>query len=101
MENGRISEQGSYPELMERSGSFAEFLRTYSSTEQDKGGPCSSELPIVCYCSRLAPDKEKEEEEDVEEGEEEKKKGSVASTKKGSLITEEKAETGRVRLAVM
>ena len=31
MESGRISKQGSYPELMERSGSFAEFLRTYSN----------------------------------------------------------------------
>uniref|UniRef100_A0A8C5L1S6 Multidrug resistance-associated protein 1 n=1 Tax=Jaculus jaculus TaxID=51337 RepID=A0A8C5L1S6_JACJA len=35
MSGGKISEMGSYQELLTRDGAFAEFLRTYTSTEQD------------------------------------------------------------------
>ncbi|KAM8798712.1 multidrug resistance-associated protein 1 isoform 1-T1 [Eudromia elegans] len=34
MTNGEISEMGSYQELLEQDGAFAEFLRTYANTEQ-------------------------------------------------------------------
>ncbi|XP_066186418.1 multidrug resistance-associated protein 1 isoform X2 [Sylvia atricapilla] len=34
MADGEISEMGSYQELLEQDGAFAEFLRTYASTEQ-------------------------------------------------------------------
>lgn len=35
MSGGKISEMGSYQELLDRDGAFAEFLRTYANTEQD------------------------------------------------------------------
>ncbi|KAM6155275.1 multidrug resistance-associated protein 1 isoform 1-T1 [Rhynchocyon petersi] len=36
MSGGKISEMGSYQELLARDGAFAEFLRTYTSTEQEQ-----------------------------------------------------------------
>ncbi|XP_037363447.1 multidrug resistance-associated protein 1 isoform X2 [Talpa occidentalis] len=36
MSGGKISEMGSYQELLERDGAFAEFLRTYANTEQEQ-----------------------------------------------------------------
>nr|XP_035971378.1 multidrug resistance-associated protein 1 isoform X2 [Halichoerus grypus] len=36
MTGGKISEMGSYQELLARDGAFAEFLRTYASTEQER-----------------------------------------------------------------
>ncbi|GAB1300029.1 Multidrug resistance-associated protein 1 [Apodemus speciosus] len=35
MNGGKISEMGSYQELLDRDGAFAEFLRTYANAEQD------------------------------------------------------------------
>ncbi|XP_063124478.1 multidrug resistance-associated protein 1 isoform X12 [Rattus norvegicus] len=35
MSGGKISEMGSYQELLDRDGAFAEFVRTYANTEQD------------------------------------------------------------------
>ncbi|EPY85138.1 multidrug resistance-associated protein 1 [Camelus ferus] len=39
MSGGKISEMGSYQELLARDGAFAEFLRTYASTEQEQEQP--------------------------------------------------------------
>lgn len=39
MSGGKISEMGSYQELLARDGAFAEFLRTYASAEQEQGEP--------------------------------------------------------------
>lgn len=36
MTGGKISEMGSYQELLARDGAFAEFLRTYASAEQEQ-----------------------------------------------------------------
>ncbi|KAM5199043.1 multidrug resistance-associated protein 1 isoform 3-T3 [Hipposideros larvatus] len=36
MSGGKISEMGSYQELLARDGAFAEFLRTYAGTEQEQ-----------------------------------------------------------------
>ncbi|KAM9584296.1 multidrug resistance-associated protein 1 [Trichechus inunguis] len=36
MSDGKISEMGSYQELLARDGAFAEFLRTYASVEQEQ-----------------------------------------------------------------
>ncbi|XP_069876378.1 multidrug resistance-associated protein 1 isoform X3 [Dipodomys merriami] len=38
MSGGKISEMGSYQELLARDGAFAELLRTYAASEQDEGG---------------------------------------------------------------
>uniref|UniRef100_A0A5F9C1S4 Multidrug resistance-associated protein 1 n=1 Tax=Oryctolagus cuniculus TaxID=9986 RepID=A0A5F9C1S4_RABIT len=48
MSGGKISEMGSYQELLARDGAFAEFLRTYASAEQeqdaeDEGGRVEGE----------------------------------------------------------
>ena len=36
LDEGRITEVGSYSELIDNDGSFAEFIRTYTSTEGDE-----------------------------------------------------------------
>ncbi|KAL0197387.1 hypothetical protein M9458_005927, partial [Cirrhinus mrigala] len=36
MVDGEITEMGSYTELLGRQGAFAEFLRTYTNTEQEE-----------------------------------------------------------------
>ncbi|XP_039089530.1 multidrug resistance-associated protein 1 isoform X1 [Hyaena hyaena] len=41
MTGGKISEMGSYQELLARDGAFAEFLRTYASAEQDPDDGCT------------------------------------------------------------
>ena len=38
MENGRISEIGTYAELIDNNGAFAEFVRTYASMEESDEG---------------------------------------------------------------
>ena len=38
MTDGRISEIGSYAELIDNDGAFAEFLRTYTNVEEDEEG---------------------------------------------------------------
>ena len=42
MDNGQISEVGSYTELIDRNGAFAEFLRNYGTSgenEDEEGEP--------------------------------------------------------------
>ena len=41
MENGRISEIGTYAELIDNNGAFAELVRTYASVEEsdEEGEP--------------------------------------------------------------
>lgn len=46
MSGGKISEMGSYQELLARDGAFAEFLRTYSSAEQEQTD--QDEGRVVC-----------------------------------------------------
>ncbi|XP_045427222.1 multidrug resistance-associated protein 1 isoform X1 [Pipistrellus kuhlii] len=55
MSGGKISEMGSYQELLARDGAFAEFLRTYSSAEQEQ--------PEQDEGSRVVDEEEEEEEE--------------------------------------
>ncbi|XP_055990712.1 multidrug resistance-associated protein 1 [Sorex fumeus] len=49
MSGGKISELGSYQELLAREGAFAEFLRTYASAEQEQSqpedGPAATGVP--------------------------------------------------------
>ena len=48
MVNGRISEVGTYRELLDRKGAFAEFLYTYLETE-DKGDEADDEGATVVF----------------------------------------------------
>ena len=45
MSGGKISEMGSYQELLARDGAFAEFLRTYASAEQEQGQADNGRVP--------------------------------------------------------
>lgn len=45
MSGGKISEMGSYQELLARDGAFAEFLRTYASSEQEQEEQDSGRRP--------------------------------------------------------
>ena len=38
MVDGKITEVGSYTELIDNNGAFAEFLRTYSNLEENEEG---------------------------------------------------------------
>ena len=38
MVDGKITEMGSYTELIDNNGAFAEFLRTYSNVEENEEG---------------------------------------------------------------
>ncbi|XP_062999456.1 multidrug resistance-associated protein 1-like [Elgaria multicarinata webbii] len=52
MTEGKISEMGSYQELLEQDGAFAEFLRTYASAEQNVDGE-DANSPAVKEGKRL------------------------------------------------
>lgn len=47
MTGGKISEMGSYQELLARDGAFAEFLRTYASGEQEQAEHNDGRVPGV------------------------------------------------------
>ena len=53
MDEGSIKEVGTYAELIDNDGAFAEFIRTYANTEpQEEGDPgnyCSSTSSIVVF----------------------------------------------------
>ena len=38
MNDGKITEVGSYTELIDNNGAFAEFLRTYTNVEENEEG---------------------------------------------------------------
>ena len=38
MNDGKITEAGSYTELIDNNGAFAEFLRTYTNVEENEEG---------------------------------------------------------------
>uniref|UniRef100_A0A8C2AUB4 Multidrug resistance-associated protein 1 n=1 Tax=Cyprinus carpio TaxID=7962 RepID=A0A8C2AUB4_CYPCA len=105
MVDGEITEMGSYTELLGRQGAFAEFLRTYASTEQEEveesvGGEAGllvSEL-LSCVCpftyqiSLNAAGKT--EANDVAAAK------TTKSTEAARLTEADKANTGRVKLSV-
>lgn len=56
MTDGEISEMGSYQELLEQDGAFAEFLRTYANTEQtmENSGKSTNKLSYICHVNKGA-----------------------------------------------
>ncbi|XP_030664708.1 uncharacterized protein LOC115834066 [Nomascus leucogenys] len=48
MSGGKISEMGSYQELLAQDGAFAEFLRTYASTEQEQDPEENENMQSSC-----------------------------------------------------
>uniref|UniRef100_A0A8C2ASI0 Multidrug resistance-associated protein 1 n=1 Tax=Cyprinus carpio TaxID=7962 RepID=A0A8C2ASI0_CYPCA len=106
MVDGEITEMGSYTELLGRQGAFAEFLRTYASTEQEEveesvgeavprkglenGGPAA-----VLGQSQISLNAAgKTEANDVAAAK------TTKSTEAARLTEADKANTGRVKLSV-
>ena len=52
MIGGRISEVGSYAELIDADGAFAEFIRQYSDMGEEEGEGSDEDAPseLVCVC---------------------------------------------------
>uniref|UniRef100_A0A672QSJ5 Multidrug resistance-associated protein 1 n=1 Tax=Sinocyclocheilus grahami TaxID=75366 RepID=A0A672QSJ5_SINGR len=93
MVDGEITEMGSYTELLGRQGAFAEFLRTYTNTEQEEsvGGEAVNGTPFHTGTSKTP---EKTEPNDVAAAKKAK------STEAARLTEADKANTGRVKLSV-
>uniref|UniRef100_A0A671NEJ6 Multidrug resistance-associated protein 1 n=1 Tax=Sinocyclocheilus anshuiensis TaxID=1608454 RepID=A0A671NEJ6_9TELE len=103
MVDGEITEMGSYTELLGRQGAFAEFLHTYTNTEQEEVeesvGACS--ISVSCRQSQISLNAagtgktpEKTEPSDVAAAKKAK------STEAARLTEADKANTGRVKLSV-
>uniref|UniRef100_A0A8C2GQ22 Multidrug resistance-associated protein 1 n=1 Tax=Cyprinus carpio TaxID=7962 RepID=A0A8C2GQ22_CYPCA len=94
MVDGEITEMGSYTELLGRQGAFAEFLRTYASTEQEEveesvGGEAGLLVSELLSCVSG-----KTEANDVAAAK------TTKSTEAARLTEADKANTGRVKLSV-
>jgi len=88
IKDGRISECGTYAELQENSGAFAEFLQTYAS--ENNSGESTQPSDIKRSISTISTE--------TEELEKTKKKPEDENT--GKMIDEERSETGRVKFSV-
>ncbi|XP_074052590.1 multidrug resistance-associated protein 1 [Macrotis lagotis] len=113
MSNGKISEMGSYQELLDRQGAFAEFLRIYSNTEQNMegGGTDVKEVKqmengiLITETSKIQPKRQVSNSSSysAEPGkpnstvDSQKSKAEKASWK---LMEADKAKTGQVKLSV-
>ncbi|KAF6719853.1 Multidrug resistance-associated protein 1 [Oryzias melastigma] len=105
MVDGEITEIGSYLQLKEEEGAFAEFLRTYASSEQTDGSepaPSSPSKPMengvgpgFTGSSQSASNNSKGPASELNK--EEKKSKSAEA---GKLTDADKASTGRVKLSV-
>ena len=51
MSNGVISEMGTYSELVEANGAFAQFLNTYQSTNQAEEKDDGKYTYMTCACT--------------------------------------------------
>ncbi|ELK33293.1 Multidrug resistance-associated protein 1 [Myotis davidii] len=121
MSGGKISEMGSYQELLARDGAFAEFLRTYSSaeqeqTEQDEGlagmsGPGKETKQmengmVVMDAARKQPQRQLSNSSSYS-GDASRHHGSTAELQKAGakedtwkMMEADKAQTGQVKLSV-
>ncbi|XP_036164279.1 multidrug resistance-associated protein 1 [Myotis myotis] len=121
MTGGKISEMGSYQELLARDGAFAEFLRTYSSaeqeqTEQDEGlagvsGPGKETKQmengmVVTDAARKQPQRQLSNSSSYS-GDASRHHGSTAELQKAGakedtwkMMEADKAQTGQVKLSV-
>ncbi|RXN01990.1 Multidrug resistance-associated protein 1 [Acipenser ruthenus] len=112
--DGEITEMGSYQELLNRQGAFAEFLHTYANAEQDRGeedsnSPTSKDLkglengaPAALFRPRstgsgAGVDSDKHRSSNEVSGKHNK---PGAGTEAGKLTEADKAQTGKVKLSV-
>uniref|UniRef100_A0A8C1R7G6 Multidrug resistance-associated protein 1 n=1 Tax=Cyprinus carpio TaxID=7962 RepID=A0A8C1R7G6_CYPCA len=92
MVDGEITEMGSYTELLGRQGAFAEFLRTYASTEQEEVEESVGGEAGLLVSELLSSGKT--EANDVAAAK------TTKSTEAARLTEADKANTGRVKLSV-
>uniref|UniRef100_A0A668AGB7 Multidrug resistance-associated protein 1 n=1 Tax=Myripristis murdjan TaxID=586833 RepID=A0A668AGB7_9TELE len=90
MVDGKITEMGSYLELMAREGAFAEFLRTYATADQADNNTSKTNTHTRCPLAHMA--------QRGKEGEVLGKKAKNAEV--GKLTEADKANTGQVKLSV-
>ncbi|MCI4384808.1 hypothetical protein PGIGA_G00042930 [Pangasianodon gigas] len=108
MEDGQITEAGSYTELLGRHAAFAEFLRSHTNAEQEEesevgdttprktlenGGPAALLRQSQVSLTAAGTMKQKTESNDVKEQ-------KTKPTDAAKLTEADKAKTGRVKLAV-
>ncbi|XP_026771847.2 multidrug resistance-associated protein 1 isoform X2 [Pangasianodon hypophthalmus] len=108
MEDGQITEAGSYTELLGRHAAFAEFLRSHTNAEREEesevgdttprktlenGGPAALLRQSQVSLTAAGTMKQKTESNDVKEQ-------KTKSTDVAKLTEADKAKTGRVKLAV-
>ncbi|XP_036267183.1 multidrug resistance-associated protein 1 isoform X2 [Pipistrellus kuhlii] len=113
MSGGKISEMGSYQELLARDGAFAEFLRTYSSAEQEQpeqdeglagvSGPGKETKQmengmVVTDAARKQPQRQLSNSSSCSGDADLQKAGAKEETWK--LMEADKAQTGQVKLSV-
>lgn len=114
MSGGKISEMGSYQELLARDGAFAEFLRTYSSAEQeqpeqDEGLSGVSSLGketkqmengmVVTDAARKPPQRQLSSSSSYS-GDAEPQKAGAKEEDTWKMMEADKAQTGQVKLSV-
>ena len=91
LKDGRVSEQGSYQDLVEQKGAFAAFLEEYmaegAEEEDEEKGPIETK-------EKDSPNKEASEEKGTKDEKKTPAKGG------NTLIEKENAETGSVKLDV-
>ena len=59
MDNGSITEVGSYTELVDQDGAFAEFLRNYTTKDDEERKPGNHYInilpPLYHHCTTIVP----------------------------------------------
>ncbi|XP_068685996.1 multidrug resistance-associated protein 1-like [Montipora foliosa] len=97
LQNGFVSEEGTYSELLQNSGAFAEFLQTYSSEEN---GETESNGELDGEEASLKKDESTSDGNEIKPTD----KGSCSTAKLtdlGKITTEETVEKGRVKFSLL
>ncbi|XP_008584452.1 PREDICTED: multidrug resistance-associated protein 1 [Galeopterus variegatus] len=121
MSGGKISEMGSYQELLARDGAFAEFLRTYASAEQEQDseddmltgvsapavGPANPaqgfhfvDTPMLFFPRQLSSSSSYSEDVSRHHNSTAELQKAGAKEETWKLMEADKAQTGQVKLSV-
>ncbi|XP_078381051.1 multidrug resistance-associated protein 1-like isoform X2 [Oculina patagonica] len=95
LKDGRISECGTYSELLANSGAFAEFLQTYGSENHSSNSPENEESSVRNISRSISTFTNAEE---VQKDAKDTK--TIDDDETGKMIEEERSETGRVKFSV-
>ncbi|KAI1299644.1 Multidrug resistance-associated protein 1 [Halotydeus destructor] len=109
MKDGQISEQGTYNELVERKGPFADFLSEYASLEQEKkssiGDIKQPDLELSISKTKTVSTEPNANQSEQLDGAQRSNSPNIKKSKhsslRGRLIEDEFAETGSVKFDVI